>query len=465
MTEVNVREEIGHLREDIDWLVTQAASAGIRPAEVARQAGVSGSYLSQLRRVATYPGKAPTPAALSRIVRALRFVTDEHASNLRLAGPATVRSIDDRLRRLEDRVASVLPPPGPPLPVSAASYVTREIDRKLKMYLRNRTTPDLQIFMVTGPPASGKTSLQLRLADTGNSSFGTVVGLDLATAIADNLNGAVDEGVQLAIARACMAAAGESDHPALHDHPAFALREARATLAQRGSALLLLDAANTEAGSVAAGQIGRRWVDTTAADSQPAVVRVVLFSSYGRRTMSVARSSFLESNLPDLTRLRTDWFSEDEVVHLAESYLTAGTGSMTTPAEAAQLAYGWFRGQPLLSHQMIEDLLLTGLTLEEAIHELDRPGTNYDVHLKHIARLLSDVERPQLLDAALAATQGEIPGPWESLLETLGVAGREQFEDSDGTMTACSCRFYRQKLPRLLLERRAQRGDDGTDRR
>ena len=69
------------------------------------------------------------------------------------------------------------------------------------MYLRNRTTPDLQIFMVTGPPASGKTSLQLRLADTGNSSFGTVVGLDLATAIADNLNGAVDEGVQLAIAK------------------------------------------------------------------------------------------------------------------------------------------------------------------------------------------------------------------------------------------------------------------------
>ena len=103
MTEVNVREEIGHLRRDIDRLVTQAASAGIRPAEVARQAGVSGSYLSQLRRVATYPGKAPTPAALSRIVRALRFVTDEHASNLRLAGPATVRSIHDRLRRLDNR--------------------------------------------------------------------------------------------------------------------------------------------------------------------------------------------------------------------------------------------------------------------------------------------------------------------------------------------------------------------------
>jgi hypothetical protein len=457
MNEISVRDEMVGIREDLDWVIKQISAAGIRPSEIARRADVSGSYLSQLRRVETYPGKVPSPASLSRIVRAIRFASDEHSSKLALASAESIRMIDERLRHLEARVASVLPPPGPPLPVSAATYVTRDIDHKLRRYLRI-PTKGLQIYMVTGPPASGKTSLQYRLVDIAGPSFDTVVSIDLSTAITDGDSDKADEEVQFAIARACMVATGEVEHPALSDDPVFALRAARDILAVRGSALLLLDGANTEAGSAAAGQINRRWRDEASGDSLEAVVRVVLFSSYGRRTMSVARSSLLEGNLPDLTRLRTEWFSFDEVQRLADSYTTAGSGSMTTPGVAAQIAYDWFRGQPMLTHQMIEDLLLTGLAPQEAIRELERPGTTYDAHLKHLARLLDDEEeRPQLLGAALSAIQDDEPGPRESLLETLGVTERDRFEDSDGVVTTCSCRFYRQGLPRLLQQRLQQR--------
>jgi AAA domain-containing protein len=455
--------QMAALRSEVDWLINEMNGVGVRPAEIARRAGMTGSYLSQLRRVAAYPKKQPSPAAMSRLVRTLRMATEENAASLRMAGPEIIEAIDARLRGLEVRVASVLPPPGPPLPVSAASYVVRDVDRKLAVYLRNRTT-DLQTFLISGPPACGKTSLLRQLAG-GTPGFATTVIVDLArigTSAATGTEHSRD--ATLAFAEACLVATGRPDDPALEDDPVFALREAQTVLDDRGSSLLLVDSANSDLGSAAAGQIARQWNNRARTDSVTAPVRLVLFASYGSQTESVARSSLIENTLPDLTRLALAWFTRTEVDILAERYLAAGTGSAVGASDAARLAYDWFRGQPLLTHQMVEDLLLTGMTAEEAVAEMDRPGTNYEAHLKRLTHLLKDKERPDLLAEALAATRDQPRnGPWEILLETLGVANREPFEDSDGSMTVCSCRFYRKHLSRFLAERLARTATAAAD--
>jgi len=438
---------VRQLRAEVRELVRSLRRVGVPQKAVAERARVSGAYLSQLTNLENqdYANKTPRAATTTAIVNALRALGDDREEDLRSVGAWArftngVAALERRVGIARQMIASPRLPLGP----DAANYIRRYVDEALADAV---TRPG--VYVVTGPPASGKTSLLLNVLPRVRPAFERVVFLDL---LAFPTESRKDRGAfELYLAQAISEASGleptGSTHPSSRV-PALALRSAMdRLLASRVPALLVLDGANAVFETGVLKEQVRLWRQRAIADgpdSPYASLSLVLTASLGPDAgTSVQASSML--GLPEGTSFPVSWLNRTQVEALARLYSEGGDEERSIAREAWER----FRGQPFLTQRYIYDADAVDGDLDELRSRIKDPHGDYQAHLQTLADLIS--LRPEAASAIWRLSEEPVSAPsWDTWLDLLAVTQRSVPEETDDPGRWFSCPFYADDLPRYV---------------